>query len=327
VALALVVISVPVATAFLFEFATGTNLFSAFGGVPTRTVVRDGRLRCQGAFAHAILAGCFWAAAVPLMAARWWRGRVGKASAIVGVGCGGLIIVACASSTPVLGVLCGVLGAGMFLLRRRMRLVRWGVVTTLVLLAIAMKAPVWHLIARVNVVGGSTGYHRYKLIDSAVNYFDEWWLFGTKSTAHWGWLMYDVTNQYILEGVRGGVLTMTLFIATIALAFRRVGWLWRAAGTDRWRVAFAWALGVSLFVHCMSFVSISYFGQIIMLWYLSLALIAGMPMHAVRRRATGRRAASDVAANRDDPYAATATPARPRQAPLPAAPPATTAAA
>ena len=42
---------------------------AAMGGVPEITVVREGRLRCQGAFAHPILAGCFWAEQLPLIAA------------------------------------------------------------------------------------------------------------------------------------------------------------------------------------------------------------------------------------------------------------------
>src|SRR5690606_22754408 len=56
------VMSVPVATAFLLEWATRYNMFSVFGGVPAETPIREGRLRCQGPFAHPILAGTFWAA-------------------------------------------------------------------------------------------------------------------------------------------------------------------------------------------------------------------------------------------------------------------------
>jgi hypothetical protein len=299
--LALIVISVPVSCAFLFEAATATNLFAFFGGVPPTTMVRDGRLRCQGAFAHAILAGCFWAAVMPLMAARWWRGHGGKTSTVVGLGCCSLIIVACASSTPVLGVLVGMIGAAMFVLRRRLRWVRWGIVAVLVGLHMVMKAPVWNLIARVNVVGGSTGYHRYMLIDNAVRHFSEWWLLGTKSTAHWGWLMYDVTNQYLLEGVRGGLFTMILFIAVIAVAFGRVGSAWRAAGTDTKRVSFAWAVGVALLVHVTAFISISYFGQIIMIWYLTLAMAACLPTRAAKPNGHAERRPIARAAILGDP--------------------------
>ena len=48
------------------EWATGRNFFSVFGGVPAITVVRDGRLRCQGAFSHPIMVGSFGATLFPV---------------------------------------------------------------------------------------------------------------------------------------------------------------------------------------------------------------------------------------------------------------------
>lgn len=270
-----VVVSVPVLAAFLIEHATGQNLFAFLGGVPEITDVRDGRLRCQGAFAHAILAGCFWASVMPLMAAQWWRGGSERWLGVLGVctSCG--IVVLCASSTPVMAVAFGVVGAGIFLLRREMRLVRWALLLMLTGLHLVMKAPVWHLMARVNVVGGSTGWHRYHLVDEAINHFGEWALLGTLSTAHWGYGLQDVTNQYVLEGVRGGMGTLVLFVLMIAFAFGQVGRLWRKA-CRRDEVMLAWALGIMLLIHCTNFMAVSYFGQIDMLWYLTLAMIAGM---------------------------------------------------
>ena len=52
---------------------------------------------------------------------------------------------------------------------------RWAFFGTLLLLHLAMNNPVWHLLARVNVVGGSTGWHRYHLIDKAIEHL-EWWV-------------------------------------------------------------------------------------------------------------------------------------------------------
>lgn len=283
-----IVMAAPVAVALLIEKSTGRNLFAFLGGVPEFTKVREGRLRCQGAFAHPILAGCFFASLLPLMGALWFRGGRWKTLAVVGVGLSLLIVVLCASSTPVLAVLAGAGGMAMYGFRERMRLVRWGVLAVLVMLHMVMIAPVWHLIARISAVGGSTGWHRYHLIDKAIENWDEWVLIGTKSTAHWGWGLEDVTNQYVLEGVRGGIVGLGLFVLVIALAFGRVGRLWRATppGADR---IFAWALGVSLFVHCVNFIAVSYFGQITMLWYLGLAAAGGI---AVQRPAVVRRAAA-----------------------------------
>ena len=73
-----ILISIPVMVFFLIENRTGHNLFSIFGGVPAITVIREGRLRCQGAFPHPIIAGCFWASLMPLFAAFWWKSSQGK---------------------------------------------------------------------------------------------------------------------------------------------------------------------------------------------------------------------------------------------------------
>lgn len=282
-----VIISVPVAVAFLVERATGRNIFAVFGGVRAVTEVRDGKLRCQGAFAHPILAGCFWASLLPLFGAMWWRDRRGRAWAYIGVSACGIVIVCCASSTPLMAVLFGVVGASLFGLRAHMKRIRWGVVCFLVLLHFMMRGPVWSLIARVDVLSGSTGYYRFVLIDEAIHHFDEWWLVGVQSTSHWGaWLgpsgLTDVANQYVLEGVRGGFSTLVLFLVLIGLVFAGVGRLWRSADAGNQKMA--WAMGVGVFVHCTSFLAVSYFGQIQMLWYLALAMIASLAPPRMWRR-------------------------------------------
>jgi hypothetical protein len=276
VAAAIAVISVPVAAAFVIEHATRRNLFAFFGGVNEITWERDGKLRCQGAFAHAILAGCFWASLMPIVASQWWRDRRGKVLAVTGLAMSLVTVMACASSTPVVGVAAGGAAAGMFLLRHWMRPFRWGVLGLLVVMHLVMNQPIWHLIGRIDLVGGSTGFHRFQLIQGAVDHFGEWCLLGTISTAHWGRHLYDVTNQYILEGVRGGFLTLVLFVAGISVAFRQVGRARKAVDGDRYHEVLAWSLGVALFVHCMNFIAVSYFGQIIMVWYMTLAAIGSM---------------------------------------------------
>jgi hypothetical protein len=286
-----VVISVPIALAFIIEHVTRRNLFAFFGGVSAITWEREGKVRCQGAFAHPILAGCFWASLIPLIATQWWRAGRGRLFAVTGLATSVLIVVACASSTPVMAVLFGLIAALLFPLRRRMRALRWGVVITLIALHLVMKQPVWHLIARVDVVGGSTGWHRFYLLDQAINRFSEWCFVGVRSTAHWGRGLFDVTNQYILEGVRGGFLTLALFVAIIWVAFQQVGRLRKSVEGQRYREVIAWALGVALFVHCMNYIAVSYFGQIITVWYLNLAAIgslASMPAARAPGRAETR---------------------------------------
>ena len=274
IAKAFVAISIPVMAAFVIEQATARNLFAFLGGVPAITVVREGRLRCQGAFAHPILAGCFWAAQLPLIAALWWKGE--KRAAIVGCSCSLVIIAMCASSTPLAGVLCALIGAGLFTLRHHMRPILWSVLLVLVGLHMVMDAPVWHLIARIDLAGGSTGWHRANLISEAVNHFDDWWLMGTRSLSGWNVYKGDITNHFILQGVRGGLLSMLLFIATIVAAFRIVGRLWHASVHDKPRLMLNWALGISVAIHVTNFIGVSYFGQITVVWYMLLAIIGSL---------------------------------------------------
>ncbi len=286
-----IILAVPVALAFVVERVTQRNPFALLGGVPAVTDVREGRLRCQGPFPHAILAGCFWAALLPLIVAKWWHGPKARRQAVVGAGSALLIILLCASSTPVAGVMAAAAGGAAFFLRRNMRAVRWTIVVMLVTLHMVMKAPVWHLIARIDLVGGSTGWHRYYLIDRSIHYFGEWWLVGTESTRHWGRGLNDVTNQYILEGVRGGVFSMLLFILIIALAFGGVGRSWRKFSASRYKVAICWALGVSLLTHAAMFIAIAitYAHQNLIVWYFLLAAIAGVaPERLASRRSRAR---------------------------------------
>ena len=277
-----IIISIPVAAFFLLENWTGHNLFSIFGGVDAITPVREGRLRCQGAFSHAILAGCFWASLLPLFAAYWWKGIKERVWAVVGLITTSIVVICCASSTPVMGVIAGVIGGGMFFLRRDMRLVCWGILLTLIALHLVMKSPVWYLVGRFSTIGGSTGWHRVNLINQAILHFNDWWLTGCSgyTVLSWGVHAGDVTNQYILEGVCGGFLTFCLFIVVIVIAFREVGSLWRSQSRYPYRLALSWALGVSLFVHCINFIGVSYFGQIIMIWYMILAMIGSLSIQA-----------------------------------------------
>lgn len=278
------IIAVPVMLAFLVENLTGRNAFSIFGGVPAITHVREGRLRCQGAFPHPIIGGCFWASSLPLIAALWWQHGRARTIAAVGSVCALGIVGLSASSTPLMGAIAAMLGGVFYFVRHWTRWIFVGFCFMLVGLHFSMNKPVWHLISRITITRGNTGYHRYKLIDSAIHHFNEWCMLGTRSTAHWFWGGQDVTNQYVLEGVRGGFLTLVLFVATLALAYAAVGRTWRFEQRNRGMMIYAWGLGSALFVHCVNFIGVSYFGQIVFLWYLHLAMIGSFHECALAER-------------------------------------------
>ena len=159
-----IAISIPVLLFFIVESRTGYNMFSAFGGVPETTLVRYGRLRVQGAFAHPILAGSFWAVLVPLIVDRFLSGRSRIGYGIAILSTVGLVLLA-ASSTPLASLAIAVFAIVLFPIRLHMRAVRWSLLGAIVALDIVMEARVWHLISRIDLAGGSTGWHRYFLID------------------------------------------------------------------------------------------------------------------------------------------------------------------
>ena len=270
----LVVVSVLVAVCMLAERATGRNALSVFGGVPEFTIIRGGLLRCQGAFAHAIVAGTFGATLLPLFVSLWSGGGRDKKLAVAGGVAATVITVTSSSSGPILSYVAGLVGLYVWRIQSRVRVLVWGGIFGVIGLHMVMKAPVWALLARVTVLGASTGYHRYILIDQFIKHFDEWWLFGTKFTSTWGFGLWDITNHYVQIGISGGLMTLILFIAIIVFSFRGLGRAIQTTKDDPGRRRLAWGLGAALFAHVVTFVGISYWDQMILIWYLLLAMIS-----------------------------------------------------
>lgn len=273
-------LAIPLAACMLVEKQTGTNPFAALGGVPPQTLVREGVLRCQGPFAHPILAGAFGSALLPLCIGLWWQERGGLLP-LLGAASALTVVATAGSSGPLMAAAIGLVALGLWRLREHMRAIRWSLGLTLLALHLAMAAPVWFLLARIAVFDGSTGYHRAILIDHAIDHFGDWWLIGTKTTADWGYYMFDVTNQYVLIGVQGGLVSLLLFLAMIAAAFGAVGRAARTWALERLDDSrLAWACGASLLVHAVNYISVPYFDQNIVVWYLLLAMIATLGLRA-----------------------------------------------
>lgn len=276
------ILIIPLALIFLIEKASGKNLFFIFGGVPESTFIREGRLRCQGPFAHPILAGTLGATLMPLFVMLWFEKGKQKILSLMGIASATVIMITSASSGPLLAYLSALVALCAWPLRNRMRIIRWGILLSLIALHIIMKAPVWYLIARISNITGGTGWGRSELIDIAILHFNEWWMIGTTKTAHWdpvGVLpnidMMDITNHYILEGVYGGLGRMIIFIMIIVFGFRGIGNIMNSLKNETISVQFLpWAMGASLFAHATSFISVAYFDQLIVVLYLLFAMIS-----------------------------------------------------
>jgi len=267
-------LAVILAICMVREQMTGRNLFGLLGGVRLESEVREGRVRSEAVFQHAILAGTFGATLIPLFVWLWRTGK-SKLLSIGGVLAAGVMVITSACSTPVLACAAGVLGMCFWPFRKHMRLLRWGALIMLLALHVAMKAPVWALIERIDLVQGSSSYHRYQLVEQFIRHAGDWWLLGTKTNGEWGVGMIDTSNAYVEQGIGGGLLTFILFIVLIARCFGRIGTARKAVeGQDRSKEWFYWLLGVSMFTHVTAFLGIFYFDQTRVAWFALLAMIS-----------------------------------------------------
>jgi hypothetical protein len=267
------VVAAVVAAAMLTEHLRHVNVFGMLGGVPIEPELRNGHVRAQGPFGHPLLAGTFGAILLPLFF--WlWRSRRFRSTAVLGMVSATLIPFLTSTSTALLAYGAGVGATSMWALRKHMRVVRWGIVGALVSLHLVMKAPVWFLIARIDLTGGSSSDHRAYVIDAFIRHIGDWWMLGTNANLNWGWDMWDTANQYVDEGYGGGLAAFICFLGLIAMGFSRVGRARKRVQGSRRQEWYFWLLGAALFANVVAFFGISYFDQTRIAWFALLAMIS-----------------------------------------------------
>lgn len=257
----------------IYEHFRVQNLFAQIlGGTQAVPSIRTDKVRSQGSFQHAILGGVYGGTLVGLLLWLWFSA---KSRFFVVIGLVGAItmVVTSASSTPITAVAGAVLTICLWPFRNRMRLIRWGVALVLVSLHLVMKAPVWFLIARVDIISSSTGYFRAVLIDQFVRHFPEWWFMGNIHYGWWGDELWDLSNQFVAEGFVGGLLTVSLFVLIIVKCFSRIGIARKMSEGDRNREWAMWMLGAALASHIMAFFGVSYWDQTWVAWAALLVII------------------------------------------------------
>jgi len=273
---------IPIALIMLSEKITGKNLFSVFGGVPENVLERQGRLRAQGPFRHPILAGTVGATCIPL-----FIGIISKHKLAAVLGCAAAILITftSASSGPVMSLMVAIFGIGIWKYRDYISKLRLAAMLGYLALMVVMTRPPYYLISKIDLSGGSTGWHRSFLIEQTFKHFSEWWLIGTDHTRHWmpnqgtasDPLHTDVTNYYIGFAVEGGLLSMLLVIAMLWTAFKWVGRMHDEEITEHRRNAFMiWCFGACLFAHAITSISVAYFDQSRLYFWLCVAVISSV---------------------------------------------------
>ena len=271
---------VPLAGLMLLEKELVYNFFSIMGGSEA-VIIREGHVRAAGPFGHPILAGVAGATCVPMALSLW---RTNRLVAFVGFCAAAGIVFASTSSGPIMMVLFTVLALVVWNVRKRLRLIRWAAVAAIFALDRMMTDPVYFVMAKIDITGGSTGWFRAALIRSALINIGEWWAVGTDYTRHWmpsgipaNNNHTDMTNHLLAIGVMGGLPTLAMFLVMLFAAFHAVGKALKASeGRSPADAFLVWTLGAMLFGHVANFWSISLFDQSATFFYLVLATIGAV---------------------------------------------------
>ena len=229
----------------------------------------------------ALGSGAFAGVLIPLFIWLWTEPK-SRMSALAGLAGASAVVFATQSSTSWLAYGAGLLGLGLWTLRQRMRVVRWGLVIVLLGLHIVMHGPVWSLIEKIDLTGGSSNYHRYMLVDNCIRHFGDWWLLGSKSYGDWGFVMFDVCNQFVLNALRGGLLTLVIYIAIYKCGFAAIGRARKRVNGDRSQELLLWCLGSVLFATVVASFGINFTVQLMILFSCLLAGIVAATRAAKR---------------------------------------------
>ena len=254
----------PVGLIMLVERYSGENPLGFIGGLPTQW--REGNYRAAGPFSHPILAGAVGSTCLLMGISLWrWRPLFG----LLGILAGGAIVHASASSGPMLMSAFGIFALALWRYRSHLTGIRWTALFFLLLMQAVMQDPVYFLMAKIDVVGGSTGWHRARLIQASLEHFDEWWLAGTDRTIHWmptGILANDqhtdLTNHFLAMGVLGGLPLLIPLVLALYVVMRRVDRVIGDSSDANERHQFlAWSVGALAFAHATNFLSAHLFDQ------------------------------------------------------------------
>jgi len=262
------------------EQFTHQNVFSFLGKWPPP--IRDGKVRSEGIMGS-LYGGVFAGVLIPLFL--WlWTEKKSRLAACAGLAGATAMVWSSHASTSWMAYGGGLFALCFWPLRKDMRLVRWGLVAILVGLHLVMHGPVWSLIEKVDLTGGSSSYHRYMLVDNCIRHFGDWWLFGYKDYGKWGFDMWDLCNQFVVAALTGGLVTLVLYITIFKRSFGAIGMARKRVGRDRRQEWFLWCLGADLFANVVAHFGINYMVELMMSFSCLLACISVATFEAKQAR-------------------------------------------
>lgn len=274
------ILIIPLTGLMLYESLSGGNNLYKYLGAPSTSLIRDGEIRSQGPFGTPILTGTAVAVTFPLLLILWNNSN--RRLAAIAFGCSLVAIFLTHSSTPIGALLIGLIAISTWKYRHNLPKIIWCTIGLIAIAQLFRNRPVWYLIAITDFVGGSTGWHRAYLIDTALDHLNEWWLFGADYTRHW--MPYglpsvpqhcDLTNYYIHLGVIAGIGPIIFLGLTIFYGFKTIKRFYSTYITENNQKCFLiWVIGAMLFTHTATFLVISYYDHTYVFFVSTIAVIS-----------------------------------------------------
>ncbi|MEJ2647394.1 MAG: hypothetical protein P8016_03160 [Sedimentisphaerales bacterium] len=239
---------------------------------------RWGFTRAVGPFSHPILFGGCFAMFLPLLWYLRYQKKDWKNLAYIFAGAAVIGALSSMSAGPWIMTIVIVFSLIMERHKKWVKPAFISFVLLCIVIQLASSTAFYYVFAKYGSRLGGAGMHRAILIDVAIRHFDQWWLVGTKGRDP-GWGPYlgmtwtDVTNEYILAGIRYGIAGVIVLCGVLTVAFKQIISSYKKAQKKETRSLY-WALGTILFAIAVVWISVSFFGQLISLFYAMLGIIS-----------------------------------------------------
>ncbi len=243
----------------------------------TMSFARFGLHRAVGPLGHPILFGFSFVLFLPMIyALRHVRDNWGKlAYALSGVACIGALCSLSSGPWMMLGITVVCLVLEHF--KKWVKLVIIFAIFSCFMVGIISNRPFYHVIVSYANPMGGTGWHRAKLLDLAIENFDEWWFVGYRGLSpEWGQYLgmswTDVTSEFISWAVQYGILGVVAFCGVFTSALLKLRRL-HSTVSDPMLKSLYWSLGSIVVVLMISLNGFSLFGQALSFFFCVLGMI------------------------------------------------------
>lgn len=238
---------------------------------------RSGFFRAIGPFSHPILFGAAFVMFLPMV---YWLRHQGGYWRVGSYIIAGILAIGALSSMSSGPVMMLIFTICFLLLERHKDYVKPILIflaISCVLVEVLSNRTFYHVLASYADPIGGSGWHRAKLIDMAIEHFSEWWLIGYgQQDPEWGaalgmsWT--DITNHYIIAGVKYGMLGVIALCGTLAVSVIMLVRQHKST-IDPLLRSWYWAMGLIIVAFIISFNAFTLFGQASTLFYCILGFV------------------------------------------------------